>query len=281
MNSRASLLLLAALALLAISSAQAQTVEGYGIAYTVDYTQTVAGSSSLNANPYSFSAFVEGPSLSGTYTFTHGGSATSPQAIPASGIFRNFEAAGYPNFPALSAAYADSFSLHLLHTGGPTDVTSLSLASGSFPTAPALSGGTWSGGKLLVAAGSPYTLNFNSHGTGGIGWNNVELYIDLTPGVGGTYDAQSTPNVATSSFVLPANTLTIGNTYNVELLFFNRVDVDDEVSVAGAFGFATYTTALNFQIQAVSAIPEPSTYAALVGVAALGFAAWHRRRTAA
>jgi hypothetical protein len=33
------------------------------------------------------------------------------------------------------------------------------------------------------------------------------------------------------------------------------------------------------QIQSISAIPEPSTYAALVGFTALGLAAWSRRRT--
>lgn len=270
-------LLLAAAALLAVCSIHAQTVEGYGIAYSVDYTQTTAGSSTLNANSYAFSAFVEGPSLSGTYTFTHGGSASSPQTIPATGIYRNFEASGYPDFSSLSAAYNSTFSLHILHDSTFTDVSTLSLASGSFPTAPVLSGGTWSGGKLLVPAGSNYTLNFNSYGTGGIGWNNVELYLDFTPGIGGTYDAQSTPGAASSSFVIPANTLTAGNTYGVELLFINRVSVDNGAAIAGAFGFAAYVTALNFQIQAVSAIPEPSTYAALAGLGALGLAVWRRR----
>jgi len=46
----------------------------------------------------------------------------------------------------------------------------------------------------------------------------------------------------------------------------------------GGFGSDFMTPAIdNFS---VSAIPEPSTYAAIAGAAALGLAAWQRRRSA-
>jgi hypothetical protein len=278
MKNLKSLLLPAALALLAVATASAQTVDGYGFAIARDYQQTSSSAPSLITNPYSISAFVEGPSLSGTYTFSHSGTAASGVTIPASGIYRNFESIGYASIGDLNTAYAAPFSMSISHSGGPTTVNYLDLTGDAFPLIPAISGGTWSGGKLQVTATSPYTLNFNTFGAGGINWNNVELYIDFTPGIGGTYDQQSTPGVGTNQFLIPANAMTAGNTYNAELLFIHRVDVDDEAAIAGAFGFSAYVSAVSFQIQAVSAVPEPSTYAALAGVAALGLAMWHRRR---
>ena len=48
--------------------------------------------------------------------------------------------------------------------------------------------------------------------------------------------------------------------------------------IPGAFGFSAYVTAVSFQIEAVSAIPEPSTYAAFAGLGALGLVIWRRRQ---
>lgn len=52
-----------------------------------------------------------------------------------------------------------------------------------------------------------------------------------------------------------------------------------QAGASGGFSISEGTVyADNFS---VSAIPEPSTYAAMFGVLAVGFAAWRRRRTAA
>lgn len=274
---RASLLP-AAFALLAVCSATAQTISDYGFAYTVDYTQTSSGTPTLNADPYHFTAFVEGEDLhlGSPYTLSHSGSATSPQTLPTTGIYRNFESTGFASVSALNTAYSGPFSMNI----DGTTVTSLSLSGDLFPITPVISGGVWSGGKLLVAAGSSYSLAFNSYGSGA-SFDNVELYIDFTPGIGGVYDDQSSPGNAVGSLLIPGGTFVAGNTYNAELIFSHRPDTDDGVSIAGAFGFTAYATALNFQIQAVSAIPEPSTYAAIAGAAALGLVVWRRRRTVA
>lgn len=51
----------------------------------------------------------------------------------------------------------------------------------------------------------------------------------------------------------------------------------------GAFGFRTTSSGYdNFSVAvSFTAIPEPATYAALLGAGAVGFAAWRRRRTVA
>lgn len=58
--------------------------------------------------------------------------------------------------------------------------------------------------------------------------------------------------------------------------------ITDFYYVKGSSGTwnATAGNPLMFSVSATSAIPEPSTYAALAGVAALGLAAYRRRRTA-
>jgi len=52
-----------------------------------------------------------------------------------------------------------------------------------------------------------------------------------------------------------------------------------QIRIESADGFSVYAT--TSQLTIASAIPEPSTYAALFGAGALGFAVWRRRRTQA
>ena len=65
-----------------------------------------------------------------------------------------------------------------------------------------------------------------------------------------------------------------GNTTNVELNFINGIAMDT-TSVPGATGLTAYVTILSFDIQA---IPEPSTYAAILGALALAGVLIRRRR---
>jgi hypothetical protein len=89
----------------------------------------------------------------------------------------------------------------------------------------------------------------------------------------------STGSMSLSSGDVEAPTFLAGNNYNVEIRFLSGTDYQDIGLAVGqtagsAFGAALYDSHLSFTIQAV---PEPSTYAAFAGAAALGLAFWRRR----
>ncbi|MDD3179371.1 MAG: PEP-CTERM sorting domain-containing protein [Opitutaceae bacterium] len=89
---------------------------------------------------------------------------------------------------------------------------------------------------------------------------SAKLRIDYTPSADGTS--------ATASYYV--NDIQVGTAYTYSSL----------PSINGVFiqrgSLSSTATVDNFTLTA--AIPEPSTYATLAGVAALGFAAWRRRR---
>ena len=81
----------------------------------------------------------------------------------------------------------------------------------------------------------------------------------------------------TTTFFIAAGTLTAGQVYDANLRFNNNF-INYNTPFSGANGNIGYTISNDFQIQA---IPEPSTYAAILGVVALGGVMIRRRRMAA
>ena len=78
----------------------------------------------------------------------------------------------------------------------------------------------------------------------------------------------------TTSFLITAGTLTAGQTYSASLQFNNNF-INYNNPFAGANGSVGYTVINDFQIQAV---PEPSTYAAILGAIALAGVIIRRQR---
>jgi hypothetical protein len=142
--------------------------------------------------------------------------------------------------------------------------------SGAFPNSPEITGGTWSGGRLLIDPTQNYTLNFTGFSAFGAG-DKISLSISGS-GSNGHDDGSSS---AVTSFLITAGDFVLvpGNTARAELNFINVIDTD--TSITGATGFTAYVTILSFEIQA---IPEPSTYAAIFGGLALVGVMIHRRR---
>lgn len=157
-------------------------------------------------------------------------------------------------------------------------------------------------GAATLAANSVYTLNFR------MGY----VSADRTP-VGSYTMTLGTWNGGTSTFTpftpVTGSASTSGNV-NQSILFFGSAQVtygsaDSNNSVTQSISFTTGATVpgeviavrwsasnpgvdpvnsdylgLDNVALSVSAIPEPSTYAAILGAAALGAAYWRRRRTA-
>jgi autotransporter-associated beta strand protein len=157
------------------------------------------------------------------------------------------------------------------------------------------SGGTLTGagatGDLTIAAGATFSPGsspglFTVNGDLSLlGTTLMELAADGTRGI--AYDA-----------ITVTDTITFGGTLTVSLLgdfdptigmSFNLFDWTGPSSgVFGTLDLPNLTAGLSWDDTALyttgtlsittSAIPEPSTYAALFGACVLGFAAWHKRR---
>ena len=255
------------------SSAFSQTITEYFVAKIYDLEQTSGTGSTAGSPPYGFVAEVYGTGLTGTYTVVSpGGSVSNPQTLDIAGDLAEYDdALSYANTTALNAAYnAGTYTLNINTSGGLLSPT-LDLTGDAFPNTfsiTSLINGTWSGGKLLFDPTQDLTINFDAF-SGFDSSSRIKLEIES-----GDYVNTSTSSV--TSLVVPANTINLvsGATSHAEILFSQAVDTDN-ITIAGASGVAFYGTIVGFTVQAV---PEPSTYAAIVGLLALGGGVWFRRR---
>ncbi len=136
-----------------------------------------------------------------------------------------------------------------------------------------------------LAANSTYTLTFEMGYVSGPGTGNANYSFSIgtwngstfTP-LGGSGTASGGPVVNNTSFasgtagITQSATFTTGGSGSSDFVAIQWAQTN-ATSGADFFGFDNVTLS-------VTAIPEPSTYAALLGAAALGLAAWRRRRIA-
>ncbi|HVZ63175.1 MAG TPA: PEP-CTERM sorting domain-containing protein [Lacunisphaera sp.] len=187
---------------------------------------------------------------------------------------------------------------------------SVSLANGaatSFPialsgdlypnsTTAILTGGAWVGNVYQINPVDPWTLNTGVYNTN-FQWDSSRIEIDIWGGVvdfrkaAGAgpnavpyIDSDLSASLALDSTEVGAPTFLAGYTYVVDIRFARIVDYQPISSqlgaladLSGAYSVGMYESSLRFSIQA---IPEPSAYAAMAGVLALGLVAWRRWRTA-
>jgi hypothetical protein len=262
-------LLSATLALAA--GVSAQTLTGYGVLKSYDVTQTGSSAPAAVAQPYSLSAYVFGTGLAGTYNFTSpGGSATSPQTLTIAGDTSSaeFSGASFATTTDLNNAYNDGiYAMALPNTNGVPQSANLPSFSGdNYPVLPTITGGTWSGGLLQIDPTVNVSIFFDPF-TGFGSDDSISFRIQDT-------SQNSFANTSVTTFNILAGTLTPGETYTASLQF-NKNSIDYGTTIGGANGNSGYSTINEFQIQA---IPEPSTYAAILGALALAGVVVKRRR---
>lgn len=160
----------------------------------------------------------------------------------------------------------------------------------AYPNTPiaTLSAGTWSGGglpQLNVNPNEALTINtgtFSNFGTAGyvsgiglyIGNNGNDIVdmLSLSTNVLGEPGVFSTDSLA---HTFNAGSLVAGTTYYVEIEYFNTTEVKNVAELDGALAIATFTARTQF---AIHAVPEPATYAAILGALVLVCVVAVRRR---
>lgn len=298
--------LLAASALLAVCSATAQVPDLLIVERLAEYNQTTASAPSLVG--YRFDVAVNNladADISGITAPTVGlvAGSTAPTTIASTHnggtlVYNDGEwRYGSPN--GWGVSNPNLTNLNTLFANGPTTVTvegnTYTLDTNGaaddqaflVPVVPTLtfSGGAWSGGKYVIDVSQTLTIttnNWSGFTTAGIGGfmsvglddlNETRIFSRIAPTA---FAGNINEGVTSATFTVAANTLTAGQDYSGSATFARFVSQD--TSQAGMFAVAWWANETNFT---VSAIPEPSTYAALAGLGALGLAFWRRRRARA
>jgi len=286
------------LALLAVN-ASAASVTSVVVSKPAENVQTDATTQALTANGWGFGVTVVGTSLSApTVTFPGGTSNATMNPSQHNGGVLGFNAGngdweyGSPSFDNIGTSTSTdrntrfpngnysvaipTFTTVTLNLSNPANLNTIPLFT--------VTGGSWSGGKYVVDVSQTVTITSNAFTNFSVlTGNHVDSALryglfgpsgSLISGTEYYYSANNAASNIMSQTITP-NTLTSGNEY---VFFGANVAVVDKITANSALNIATFESSNSFTI---SAIPEPSTYAAFAGLGALGLACWRRRRSQA
>ena len=230
----------------------------------VFYDSTTAyDSASLTINSGSPLAMTNVP---GTYTFLNNDTAA--------GYFI-YQSQGYSSRSAMNAdspfgTYEDNLYLSNILQ----DSTTINYTQDYYPNQPIVTAASYDQLAAGIDPTQAFTLSFNQL------VDNANLsqapspsdyiFLDITNGSNDVYSTFTSTPSTTTSFVIPANTLSLGTGYNVFLTFDNRTfDGSD-------FQLFDTRTDVGFTTASAPSTPEPAMFIpALTGLGAL---AWMRRR---
>ena len=246
----------------------------------VDYSQTDTSTTSFNASiGHSFIAQVS--DQSGTYNASN--PATAPSVDDNTTTWNltyntdhsswYYESSGHANEATLDGIYADT-NYDFNFDGNTATVAVSNNLYSNVPVA-SMNTGSWSGGTFMVNASQALTISSNTFTTNYLDTaSRIEIRVE---GDGNSFSQSANNNNTGDSLSLNLNAfdLTSGQSYRVEI-GFTRFDGSASM-LSGTDTYGSFTTITTFDM---SAVPEPSTFAALAGMLALGFAAARRRRPA-
>jgi len=275
---------------MAATIASAQTIQFVFVTKQREYTQTSTANPALIANPYSVGASIDGTALTSGYPI-------SPTVAVQNGLVTTItlDPPSPDNWSFKSGGYAGQTSLNLDYGSGNYTYQSASFSNiilnlsnaDLYPNAPKATittdttlGFQWIGNVLEVNPGLFNTLTITSN-TFAVNFSSSSNHIGIfgnnfTSNVGDESFNSATPSLFVD---IPAATF-LGGSANksIGMEFNNLIDQISNIPTTGAQSISAFTSSTSFNIQV---IPEPSTYAAILGALALaGVMLRRRRRTA-
>lgn len=237
----------------------------YVLLKDIKSNQTDPSTVILSTNPYRIQVFVQATSngsiTGGTVTLATGSGASSPGVL----VAQNDGTGAYQfqdKFAAqstLNTQYADG-TYGISITGSTSNYSAnLTLSGGVYPTAaPQVTNTNWSGGNLLIDPTTGFNLTWNPFAGGGA---NDRIVLTLRNTVSNQSVMVQFLASSATSFLLPAGTFQLGQSYQGGLIFIKGSGSPDTTSIAGATGFAGYDQQTNFQI---ATVPEAGMTAMLM-----------------
>lgn len=286
----------------AISTIASAQIDFFVVDKLVTYVQTSSSTPSLHAtSPFIFSFEIEGqnPGTSiGSITnhaFTSpGGSGVTGYTLVSGDYDSSENQWKYRQSFALKSDLDAAFSngTYSVSVGNVADIPLTLNASPSgdlYPLVPKVTGmnngASWNGSNQLLISDtgtttltfSDFTSQYNSTSNGQVG-AHIGAFLYLTSSGSFTeLNQEALTFEADSAFnTFMISGLTAGSTYQFELEY-NAIMAADTTSIPGATGVALFSSRMQLE---VLAIPEPSTYAAILGALALGGVMVQRRRRA-
>ncbi len=269
--------------------ASAQTIDFLFVTKLRDYEQTSTADPVLVTDPYIVAASVGGTGLSSSFPMspTVAVSSGTETLITLSFDFDewDFESIGYVSHMALDIAYGSG---NYTFQSSSFSNTVLALSSGDlYPNAPKATistnsglGFTWSGGVLFVDPSqfTTLTVQTNAFATNfSASANHIAINGESFQSEVGVESFNSaTDNLSVD--IASATFLGGSSSKNIEIEFNNLINFFPDTPSTGITAVSAFTSITSFNIQV---IPEPSTYAAILGALALAGVAIHRRRRTA
>jgi hypothetical protein len=261
--------------LVGAGGAQAQLTEA-DIGVNPTFEQTDATTVNPTGGFFSARAFVTNQSDfdGGTLTYAGPGSPQALSYVPADVAWEFSDSNA--NFADLQAAYPNvGYQFDLTGgTMGPLSV-SVNYAGNAYSNTPQLEAASFNALQGLNAADS-VTLDFNAMDVSPNANGDNSIILSITNSSNMTvFSTPALPTDATS-VTIPGGVLAAGQTYSFDLLFDDRIVVDNTEQFYDTHTGGTFFTA-------GGAVPEPSTWAMMaIGFAGLGFLGWRgSRKTAA
>jgi hypothetical protein len=254
--------------------AQAQLTEA-DIGVNPTFEQTDATTVTSTGGFFSARAFVtdESDFTGGTLTYAGPGSPQTLSYVPADAAWEF--SVGDASFPDLQTAFPNvGYQFDLTGgTMGPFSVA-INYAGNAYSNTPQLEAASFNALQGLNAADS-ITLDFNAMDVSPNADGDNSIVFSITDASDVTvFSTLALPTDATS-VTIPGGILAAGQTYSFDLLFDDRIAVDNTEQFYDTHTDGTFFTASG-------AAPEPSTWAMMaIGFAGLGFMRWRGSRKTA